>query len=95
MNVLTPRDNDILPVFGPVVTAHPEFTQDNINAFSDAAHLSWKIVKAISSAGLYLRILCRENIYVNQVLNKRVGLIEYLADRTSPAPPWKNRILFS
>jgi len=22
MNVLTPRDSDILPVFGPVVTAH-------------------------------------------------------------------------
>jgi hypothetical protein len=23
INVLTPRDNDIFPVFGPVVTAHP------------------------------------------------------------------------
>jgi hypothetical protein len=29
MNVLTPRDNDILPEFGPVVTAHLYLFQEN------------------------------------------------------------------
>ena len=70
-------------------------TKDDINAFSNAAQPFWKIAKGVNSAGLYLRILRQENIYVNPVLNKRVSLIEYQADRTSPAPPWKNRILFS
>jgi len=70
-------------------------TKDDINAFSNAAQLFWKIAKGVNSAGLYLRTQRQGNICVNRVLNKRVSLIEYQADRTSPSLPWKNCILSS